>query len=179
MTRQRKMTVSLIVIAAGAILLLGLASMSSINAPGPDAFAVFCNSAADAAPACRWHMAIYLDIKSCLSCTEDMEAWRALESELAACGGTLSLWSPQCDSADVAAAMRLEGMQADVQVLDSGALYALGWHRLGTPVKALLDNQCRLVEIGSRMGNVRESTCFFDGIKAQIRSTGAVASAPD
>jgi len=135
---------------------------------GPPPYPVYFGGTSDSAPDARWHMIIYLDINSCLTCTEDMDAWRALESDLNESGGDLTLWAPPADSLDVAEAMRLEGMNTPVRVLNSGVFGALGWERLGTPVKVLLDNQWRPVKIAGRMGNVRESTCFFDSLKSII-----------
>ncbi len=135
---------------------------------GPPPYPVYFSGTCDSLSQARWHMIIYLDINSCLTCTEDMDAWRALESDLDQAGGDLTLWAPPADSLDVAEAMRLEGMNAPVRILDSGVLGALGWERLGTPVKVLLDKQWRVVKIAGRMGNVRESTCFFDSLGSYI-----------
>jgi hypothetical protein len=132
--------------------------------PSPPLYAMFFGGDRDNAPPVRWHMLLYLDIHSCLTCTEDMDAWRELQSTLAQAGGELTIWSPASDSIDVAEAMRLEGIQAPVNILDSNVVRALGWIKLGTPVKVLLDDQYRLVKIAGRMGNVRASTCFFDSL---------------
>ena len=136
--------------------------------PPPPFYAILFGGENVGASPARWHMLIYVDIQSCLACTEDMDAWRQLESTLAQSDGELTLWSPVSDSVDVAEAMLLEGMQAPVNVLDSHAIRELGWDELETPVKVLLDDQYRLVKVAGRMGNVRESTCFFDSLEQHI-----------
>ena len=164
------------VIVLALCVLIAWPSMQARMQPSPPTYAIFFGGG-DNVPSARWHMLIYLDINSCLTCTEDMGAWRKFETELTESGGELSLWSPPSDSLDVAEAMRLEGMQTPVQVLDSNAVRELGWKKLGTPVKVLLDNHYRLVKIAGRMGNVRESTCFFDTLGQYLRATDAAAFA--
>ncbi len=124
-------------------------------------------------------MVIYLDIDACLACTEDMDAWRELEQRLTECGGVLSLWAPREDSADVDWAMKMEGLHGRVRVLDGDVVEALGWTKLGTPVKVLLDKNCQPVKIAGRMGNVRESECFFKELFQQIDPLGRLAAASD
>ncbi|MEK7774348.1 MAG: hypothetical protein AAB305_00490, partial [Candidatus Zixiibacteriota bacterium] len=62
-----------------------------------------------------------------------------------------------------------------VRVIESYLMESLEWDQLGTPVKVLLDKDCRPVKIGGRMGNVRISGCFFDTIRQQIGAHGDVA----
>ncbi|MFQ5499280.1 MAG: hypothetical protein ACE5FH_06380 [Candidatus Zixiibacteriota bacterium] len=92
------------------------------------------------------HFVIYLDVKACLSCIEDMSAWKKLEEKLPECGCTFSLWAPRADSQDVAVAMALEGLSTPVRVLDSDALGSLSWTNIKTPAKVLLDDDGHLVE---------------------------------
>lgn len=157
--------VTLIVLAIFLIAWKGSVSLMSDNFDDyPTCFASLC----DHSSGINWHLFIHLDLESCLTCTEDMDSWRAIESDLNQGGGELIMLSFSEDSLDVAEAMRLEEIKAPVNVIDSKIVSDLGWKKLGTPVKVLLDNQCRLVEIEGRMGNVRESAWFFEKIRKHI-----------
>lgn len=127
-------------------------------------FETFC----DGTGSFSWHFVIYLDVKACLACTEDMEAWKELERRLPGLGGKLSIWTSRVDSVDVFWAMKLEGMNSEVRVLESDVLARLDWGGIGTPVKVLLDYDCRQVKIAGRMGNTVESEQFIQTILDQI-----------
>ena len=158
----------------------GLATVASMSRiPDPPLYPIFCRDIDSASAPPTWNMVIYLDIDACLACTEDMEAWKELERRLTECGGVLSLWAPREDLADAAWAMKLEGLHAEVRVLDREVVEALGWPKLGTPVKVLLDNNCRPVKIAGRMGNVRQSECFIEELLRQIDPHGRFAVASD
>jgi hypothetical protein len=108
------------------------------------AYTTFCHTISETSKdTTDWHLAIYLDVKACLSCCEDMEAWQELEQKLPECGGSLSLWAPLDDSVDVAVAMELEGMKTPVRVLSAEMLEALKWKKTRTPIKVLFNNQCK------------------------------------
>jgi hypothetical protein len=123
---------------------------------------------------------MYMDIDACLACNEDMDAWRELVAALREDStGRISIYAPREDSSDVHWAMKLEEIADTVRVLENEVVEALGWESLGTPVKVLLDRDCRLVEIGGRMGNKRDARCFVEKIQARIRDARSLASAPD
>jgi len=134
------------------------------------AYAALCERVDDLESPSRWHMIIYIDINSCLSCNEDMSAWRSLAEELPQCNGRLSFLAPREDSIDVAWAMELEGLGDKVEILSPDIVKELGWAKLGTPVKVLLDSLCRPVEIKGRLGNAKSSRWFIDDILKRIRS---------
>jgi len=154
------------VVLVGAVLLTVIAK-SKPRSPDPALYGVLCESAQNS-DTDGWHVAIYLDIESCLACNEDMDAWRELEQCLLSNGGTLSLWAPAADSVDVVWAMKLEGFTSTVQIIDSQLVGDLGWTDLGTPVKVLLDNNCRPVKIAGRTGNKRDSKRFIGELLGQI-----------
>ncbi len=125
---------------------------------------LFCEYADTAGVTPPYQMVFYLDLKSCLSCNEDMDAWRELCAAMRERGGAISVYSKRSDSADVAWAMHLEGISDTTRVLDDTLIDALEWRRLGTPVKLLLDSQCRQVKIGGFMGNRAESKAFINQV---------------
>lgn len=142
----------------------------------PAAYQRFCTGA-DNPP--RWHLIVYMDVNACLTCNEDMDAWRDLVATLQEGRiGRVSVYAPPEDSSDVYWAMKLEEITDTVGVLDQGVVSALGWDDLGTPVKVLLDSDCRPVEIAGRMGNKRDARCFIEEIQSHINLSGPVASAP-
>lgn len=93
----------------------------------------------------RWHLAIYMDIHTCLTCCEDMKSWQELEAAAPQYGGTMSIWAPQSDSLDVAEAMRLEGIKTPVRVLDQDIAERINKTKLIRPIVALFDGACRPV----------------------------------
>ncbi len=95
----------------------------------------------------EWHLAIYMDVRACLSCCENMEAWQELEKRLPECGCSLTLWCPQKDSVDVAVAMELEGMKTQVHILSDEVIHALKWDKSATPIKVLYDEQGTPVKV--------------------------------
>lgn len=142
----------------------------------PAAYQRFCTGA-DNPP--RWHLVVYMDTDACLTCNEDMDAWRELvvtlrEDQIC----RVSVYAPREDSSDVYWAMKLEEIADTVVVLDQDLVEALGWSNLGTPVKVLLDSDCRPVKIAGRMGNKKDARCFIEEIQSRINLSGPVASAP-
>ena len=115
-----------------------------------------------------WNLFIYVDSASCLTCTEDMDSWRAMEMELSHVGGKLSFCSNALDSGDVARAMTAEGMFGAVITMPDSARKYLGVDELGSPVKILLDGANRVRMIKGRFGNVRESACYFEVMRKSI-----------
>jgi len=93
----------------------------------------------------RWHLAIYMDIRTCLTCCEDMKSWQELETAIPGCGGTMSIWAPQADSLDVAEAMRLEGIKTPVRVIDQKMAERINKTEVIRPMLALFDSTGRLV----------------------------------
>ena len=170
------------IVLVGAVMVVGLLLMTqlwptqSLPPLPPDVahFEVLCEGASSPG----WHVAVYLDMESCLSCNEDMDAWRELEQCLLECGGVMSLWAPRADSVDVAVAMELEGMSAPVHAADPLFVESVRQSGVGTPVKVLLDNQCRAVKFAGWMGNKRESRCFIKEMIEEIQPVrhAAVAS---
>jgi hypothetical protein len=128
----------------------------------PDSLFCECSGPAGVAPPFR--MVFYLDLNCCLSCNEDMNAWRQLRAIVRERGGVISVYAKRSDSADVAWAMHLEGISDTTQVLDDRMVDALDWQHLGTPVKLLLDSQCRPLKIGGFMGNRAESKTFVNQV---------------
>ncbi|HVP07012.1 MAG TPA: hypothetical protein VMS71_04145 [Candidatus Acidoferrum sp.] len=150
-------------------LLIGATYLASQRrAPALSPGAVFCDSASNLEAKATYRLVIYLDLNACLTCNEDMDAWRELCGELRARGGAISVFSKRCDSADVAWAMHLEQISDTTRVLDKATLDVLGWRELGTPVKVQLDGQCRQVKIAGFMGNRALSRQFIDQIKETI-----------
>lgn len=137
----------------------------------PESYRFFCDAVAEKAGAgSKWHIAIYLDINACLTCNEDMDSWRELQKKLPACDAVMSLWAPVKDSLDVAWAMKLEGMQSPVYVLDSNTIKNLNWTDRETPIKVLLDNQCRPVKIIHWVGNSRMARLAIEKLISEISS---------
>lgn len=173
-----------LILAGVALLLASVWSLTTFTSmkshiPDPPRYHIFSRDVDSTSTTPTWIMVIYLDVDACLSCTEDMNGWRELEQRLNECGGVLSLWAPREDSADVAWAMKMEGLHGQVRVLDRDVVAALGWAKLGTPVKVLLDSNCQPVKIAGRMGNVRESECFFKELFQQIDPDGRLAAVSD
>ncbi|MBN1212683.1 MAG: hypothetical protein JXA92_08910 [candidate division Zixibacteria bacterium] len=141
---------------------------SAIN---PELYRIFCEAVIEKAEVdTKWHIAIYLDVNACLTCNEDMDAWREMQEKLPGCNAVLSLWAPREDSLDVALAMELEGMKAPVNVLESEALAALGWSGKQTPIKVLLDNQCQPVKIINCSGNSRTARLAIEKLLSELSS---------
>ncbi len=126
------------------VLVLGLWFVSSrANQPDPTLYSFLCGSTSIVDGDTEWNVVIYMDVDACISCSEDMEAWQRLETELPQYNGVLTLWAPVQDSLDVAVAMELEGLTTPVRVADSTALASLRWLGKPTPIKVLLDSDCR------------------------------------
>ena len=92
----------------------------------------------------RWHLVVYVDINSCLTCSADLYSWRKFitvlqEQDL----GAVSVFAPREDSADVYWAMKLEKISDTVLVLETEIVAALGWDESPLPLKVLLDSECR------------------------------------
>jgi hypothetical protein len=118
------------------------------------------------------HMIFFLDVNACLTCNEDMDAWRELvtylrENDL----GTVTVFCPRADSADVQWAMQLEGICDSVKVLEQETIEALGWTGLGIPVKLLLDSRCRPIEIMNWLGTAQQSREFVQRVIGHIETT--------
>ena len=136
-----------------------------------DSYRIFCEAVTEKAEVGnKWHIAIYLDVNACLTCNEDMDAWREMQEKLSGCNAVLSLWAPREDSLDVAVAMQLEGMKAPVNVLDSEILAVLGWSGKATPIKVLLDVQCRPVMIINWIGNSKMARIAIEKVISKISS---------
>jgi hypothetical protein len=136
-----------------------------------DAYCIFCgNVTGQSKSNPNWHIAIYLDVNACLTCNEDMDAWREMQEKLSGCNAVLSLWTPREDSLDVALAMQLEGIKAPVNVLDSKTLAVLGWSGKATPIKVLLDVQCRPVMIINWIGNSKMARIAIEKVISKISS---------
>jgi hypothetical protein len=153
----------------GLCILLTLTNLTSrrrVHAISP--IGLFCDHIESTADAPPYHMVFFLDLKSCLSCNEDMDAWRQLCTALRERGGAISVYSRRSDSADVAWAMHLEGISDTTHVLDDTLVDVLDWRRLGTPVKLLLDSECRQVKIGGFMGNRAESQAFINQVEKAV-----------
>lgn len=179
---MRKRIETSTIVLVGAVVVVGLLTMTRLwpshrlppPPPNVASFEELCEETATPG----WHVVMYVDLESCLSCNEDMDAWRELQQRLVASGGTMSLWAPLADSLDVAVAMELEGMSAPVHTADPLLVEAINRSGIGTPVKVLLDNQCRAVKFAGWMGNKRESRCFIEEMIGEIGPgrTTAVAS---
>jgi hypothetical protein len=156
-------------IAAGIVLLLvllGVTRVMSAKAAQEDAYrSVFHWRSADEV---NRHFLIYLDVNSCLACTEDMSAWIELEEELPGCGCSFSIYAPASDSFDVAYAMQLEGLNSPVQVLSEADLVELRWTDVRTPIKVLLDSLARPINIRGAMGNREESRRYAEQILSDV-----------
>lgn len=122
------------------------------------------------------HLAIYLDVRACLSCCEDMEAWQHMEIELAAAGVGFSLWAPQEDSVDVAVAMELEGLTTPVRVLSREILKELNWGKATPPIKVLFDNRCQPVKVLGPATGATDSRRVIDELLAELLPEGNVDS---
>jgi hypothetical protein len=160
------------IVLVGAVIVVGLLMMTQLwpthrLPPVPldvASFEALCEGAATPG----WHVAVYLDMESCLYCNEELGAWRELGQSLLACGGAMSLWAPLADSVDVVVAMELEGMNGPVRTADPLLVESVRRSGIGTPVKVLLDNQCRATKFAGWMGNKRKSRCFIEGIIEEI-----------
>lgn len=148
------------------LMLTNLTSQRRVHAIFP--VSLFCDHTDTSGVTPPYRMVFYLDLNSCLSCNEDMDAWRELCKVMRERGGTISVYAKRSDSADVAWAMHLEGISDTTHVLDDTLVDALGWRHLGTPVKLLLDSQCRQVKIGGFMGNRAESKTFINQVVGVI-----------
>lgn len=95
----------------------------------------------------HWHYIIYLNINACLTCHEDLTSWRKLEEDIPRCNGSMTFWAPREDSADVAIALDLEGFSTPVRVLDPRILDELDMANCGSPIKLLLNKDCKLKAI--------------------------------
>lgn len=122
------------------------------------------------------HLAIYLDVRSCLSCCEDMSAWQKLERELPELGVGFSLWAPREDSLDVAIAMELEGMKTPVRVLSGKTVKALKWDYYTPPIKVLFDAECKPVKTLGPAGGATDSRRVVDELLAELSPGGSVDS---
>ena len=156
-------------IAAGIVLLLvllGVTRVMSAKAAQENAYrsVFYCRSADEV----NRHFLIYLDVNSCLACTEDMPAWIKLEKNLPECGCSFSIYAPASDSFDVAYAMQLEGLNSPVQVLSEADLVGLRWTDVRTPIRVLLDSLARPINIKGAMGNREESRRYAEQILSDV-----------
>jgi hypothetical protein len=160
----KRMAVGLTLLVALFILLalIGLTSRRRVPVNLTNHLLCECSGPAGVTPPYR--LVFYLDLNCCLSCNEDMNAWRQLCAKVRERGGAISVYAKHSDSADVAWAMHLEGISDTTQVLEDRMVDALGWRQLGTPVKLLLDSRCRELKIGGFMGNRAESRAFVNQV---------------
>ena len=137
---------------------------------------IFCPESDSARTSPEWRLIVFMDVHACLTCTEDMDAWRQLCDTLAANDGVVSLWALREDSADVYWAMKLEGIGSQVRVLSHRDLRKLNWGKLGTPVKMLLDRDCMEVDKGGRMVDVEASRRFMGHLLQRVSQQGGEQS---
>ena len=117
----------------------------------------------------NWYFIIYLDVEACLSCNEHIESWVELEQVLPQYGGQLYIFTNQRDSIDVAIAMKLEGINSDVKILDDSWLEQLGLLDKRTPIKILFDNSCKPLIIESAFGNKKIAEIFYKQLIEEIK----------
>ncbi len=165
----RQGLVALGCLAAVIVLLMVTALTSRLRTANALQYDLLCDAIAETDRSLPFHMVFFLDVNACLTCNEDMDAWRELviylrENDL----GSVVVYSPRADSADVQWAMQLEGISNEVRVLEDEIVKYLGWDNTGVPVKLLLDNQCRPLEIAGWMGNAPESRRFIERIIQRI-----------
>ncbi len=148
------------------LILLGITRVMSAKAAQDSAFrsVFYCRSADEVSR----HFLIYLDVNSCLACTEDMAAWIKLEENLPECGCSFSIYAPASDSFDVAYAMQLEGLSSPVRVLTEADLIELRWGDMRTPIKVLLDSSARPINIRGAMGSREESRRYAEKILSDV-----------
>ena len=91
-----------------------------------------------------WKIFIYLNAGANLSCFEDMNAWRKLESNAKQFNGKVSIWTNKNDSADVYWALKLEKINIPFNIMDSTMLRNLGLVGLPTHFKRLLNKQNKI-----------------------------------
>lgn len=96
-----------------------------------------------------YHYIIYINLESCLTCSESMEWWHKLEREIPECGGSFTIWSSRKDSLDVAEAMRLECFTTPVRVMEPEVLKALKLQGVATPLKLLIKKNCEPLMVKS------------------------------
>jgi hypothetical protein len=137
---------------------------------------LFCPDSDSAETSPEWRLIVFMDVHACLTCTEDMDAWRQLRDTLAANDGIVSLWALREDSADVYWAMKLEGISSWVRVLSQRDLRKLSWDKLSTPVKMLLDRSCKEVDKGGRMVDVEASRRFMRRLMQHVSHGGEQSS---
>ncbi len=135
-------------------------------------YEVLCGGVDNSAVSPDYKLIFFLDVNACLTCNEDMDAWRELvaylgENDL----GAVVVYSPKADSADVQWAMQLEGICDSVKVLEQETIEALGWTGLGIPVKLLLDSRCRPIEIMNWLGTAQQSREFVQRVIGHIETT--------
>lgn len=158
----------------GLSLLLGATYLSSRNGPpDPYRYRILYQNADAFSTATPYHLIFYLDLNACLSCLEDMDAWRELCGIVRGKGGKVSVFAPRSDSVDVAWAMHLEQVSDTTRVLETELLASLDWRKIGTPVKILLDGDGRLLEIGGQMGGHQASREFIEQMKERVCSQRA------
>lgn len=150
-------------------ILLGAAYLTSQRRPPVlTPSSVFCDSTGVIESSVTHRLVLYLDLNSCLSCNEDMDAWRELCGKVKENGGQVLVYAKRSDSTDVAWAMHLEGISDTTRVLGDDVFSALGWKKLGTPVKLLLDSQCRTLKIAGWMGGWKQSRRFIEEVLALV-----------
>jgi hypothetical protein len=132
-------------------------------------YAALCRDLSVAADSSsRMHLAIYLDVRSCLACCEDMEAWQELEQRFAECNVAFSLWAPKEDSVDVAVAMELEGLKTPVRVIGDKIVKKLKWDYYTPPIKALFDGECNLVDVRGPAEGATDSRLLIDSLLSEL-----------
>ena len=100
-----------------------------------------------------WKIFIYLNAGANLSCFEDMNAWRKLESNAKQFNGKISIWTNKNDSSDVYWALKLEKITIPFDIIDSTKLIELGWERMPTHFKVLLNKQNVIYKTKTQIDN--------------------------
>lgn len=143
------------------VLLMVTTLTSKLRAVKATQYDLLCDAVGPDAATAPYHMIFFLDVNACLTCNEDMDAWRELVAYLRQDDlGIVTVFSPRADSVDVQWAMQLEGICDSVKVLEQETIEALGWTGLGIPVKLLLDSRCRPIEIMNWLGTAQQSREF-------------------
>ena len=116
----------------------------------------------------NWHFVIYLDVEACLTCNDHVQSWVKLEKVLPQYGGQLYVFTNQRDSIDVAIAMKLEGINSEVKVLNDRWIERLELLDKSTPIKILFDNNCKLMLINGSFGNKKVAELFYTQLIEEI-----------
>ena len=75
----------------------------------------------------------------------------------------------QRDSIDVAIAMKLEGLNTKVRVLDDRWIERLEFLERKTPIKILFDNSCEPLLIENAFGNKKLAETFYKQLIEEIK----------